>query len=224
MSVYIYERIDIDGGGRGRFIELLRSRWASHVEGRYGVRLAGLWATVGSTAGWPEAALLWEMDDWAHFARAQQDQYPVEDKDAFGSELRAQALEYRKFGHSSVLTPSPYSDALAEVSLAEAEVYLYEDVRTKPGRMRDYHEALAGEYLPVAAERGLRLAGAFCHALQPNTGINLWSVGGWEQWCELMESEPEHAPAQAWLRRCADLLDDLDAYLLATPPPQALRT
>ena len=224
MSVYIYERIDIDGGGRGRFIDLLRGRWANHVEGRYGVRLAGLWATVGSTAGWPEAALLWEMEDWAHFARAQQDQYPVEDKDAFGTELRAQALEYRKYGHSSLLTPSPFASELAQVSVGEADVYLYEDVRTRPGGMRAYHEALAGEYLPVAAERGLQLAGAFCHALQPNTGINLWRLDGWDHWVELMESEPEHAPTQSWLGRCAELLDDLDAYLLATPPPQALRT
>src|SRR4029078_10068319 len=47
--VYIHERIAIEGGDRGRMIEMIRSRWAAHLERRHGVRLVGVWATVGST-------------------------------------------------------------------------------------------------------------------------------------------------------------------------------
>ena len=222
MSVYIYERIDIDGGGRGKFIELVRTWWARHAEERYGIRLAGVWATVGSTANWPEADLLWEMDDWAHFARAQQAQFPLEDKDAYGTELWNQALAYRQHGHALLLTPAAFSPESPRVE--PEQVFLYEDVRTKPGGIDAYHAALRDEYLPVAQKRGLRLFGAYAHALRPNTAVNLWALDGWDHWCELMETEDADPGAQAWLGRCAELLDDLDAYVLAVPPAVNLRT
>ena len=74
------------------WIEMLRSRWAPYLEEAFGVRLFGVWATAGSTANWPEANALWEMDDWDHFARAQQARYPLEDKDAYGCELTRHSL------------------------------------------------------------------------------------------------------------------------------------
>ena len=75
--VYIHEQIAIEGGARGRLIELVCSRLAPHFERHHGVRLVGAWATVGSTGDWPEVRLHWEMDDWAHFARAQAGRYPM---------------------------------------------------------------------------------------------------------------------------------------------------
>jgi hypothetical protein len=222
MSVYIYERIDIDGGGRGPFIELIRSWWARHAQERYGIRLAGVWATVGSTANWPEADLLWEMESWEHFAQAQQAQFPLEDKDAYGTELWYQALEYRKHGHASLLTPASFSPP--PVDVGPGQLCLYEGVRTRPGGMQAYQAALQDEYLPVAEKRGLRLFGSYAHALRPNLGMNLWVLRDWDHWCELMETEDRDAGAQSWLARCAELLEDLDAYVLAAPPAQRLRT
>ena len=222
MAVYIHERIDIEGGGRGKFIELIRGAWAAHARERYAVRLAGVWATVGSTANWPEAHLLWEMDDWEHFARAQQAQYPLEDKDAFGTELWFEALEYRQHGTALLLEPAAPG---AERREARAEIYLYEDVRSRPGALGAYHEALVREYLPVAESRGLTLFGAFRCALRPNSGLNLWELrGGWHHWRELMESELSHPGVQKWLERSREWLEDIDGYTLAAPPAQPLRT
>jgi hypothetical protein len=222
MSVYIHERIDIDGGNRGKYIELVRTWWAMHAEERYSIRLAGLWATVGSTAAWPEVQLVWEMNDWSHFASAQQAQFPLEDKDAYGTELWFQALEYRKTGTASLLTPAPCSPPLRRVE--PEEIFLYEDVRAKPGGLAAYHAALEQEYLPVAEKRGLRLYGAFAHALLPNHGINLWALRSWDHWCELNATEYTDPDYGAWLDRCADLLIDLDGYNLAAPPAARLRT
>jgi hypothetical protein len=227
VSVYIYERIDIEGGGRGKFIELIRSAWAAHARERYAVRLAGVWATVGSTANWPEANLLWEMDDWSHFARAQQSQYPLEDKDAFGTELWFQALEYRQHGTALLLEPAalPAGTGGNGARAASGGIYLYEDVRARPGALDAYHEALGREYLPVARERGLELFGAYRHALRPNIGVNLWALsGGWDHWRELMETELTHPGVQGWQERCRAWLEDIDGYALAAPPEQALRT
>ncbi len=222
MPVHIHERIEIDGGGRGKFIELVRTWWAMHAQERYGIRLAGVWATVGSTANWPEAQLIWEMEDWEHFARAQQAQFPLEDKDAYGTELWYQALDYRKHGTASLLTPASFSPALRAVE--PEEIFLYEDVRSKPGGMDAYHAALQAEYLPVAEKRGLRLFGAFRHALVPNTGINLWALRDWDHWTELLETEYTDPAYGGWLERCSELLEDLDGYNIVAPPAQSLRT
>jgi hypothetical protein len=222
MPVYIHERIEIEGGGRGKFIELIRGDWAAHALERYAVRLAGVWATVGSTANWPEAHLLWEMDDWEHFARAQQAQYPLEDKDPFGTELWFQALEYRQRGTALLLEPAAPGPERRE---ARGEIYLYEDVRSKPGKLGAYHEALVSEYLPVAESRGMILFGAFRSALRPNLGVNLWELrGGWDHWRELMQSELTHPGVQKWLERSREWLHDIDGYALAAPPAQSLRT
>ncbi len=90
--------------------------------------------------------------------------------------------------------------------------------------MQAYHAALEGEYLPIAEKRGLQLFGSYVHALRPNLAMNLWVLRDWDHWRELMETEDSDAGAQSWLGRCAELLDDLDAYVLAAPPAQRLRT
>jgi hypothetical protein len=207
-------------------IELLRGRWAQHLERVHGVRLLGVWATVGSTGAWPEVRVQWEMDDWEQFARAQAGQYPMEERDVYLTDIWNQALEYRLGGHSMLLRPAPFSPDVASME-AEAiggDVILVEDVRTLAGRMRDYHVALQAEFLPLAASRGLRLVGAYEHALIPNTGMNLWSLSSWEQWQSLMEAEPDDTELRAWTERQGEWLADIDGFLVAAPPSGSLRT
>lgn len=224
--VYIHECIPIEGGARGKMIEMIRSRWAPHVAAVYGVRLLGVWAEVGSTAAWPQVRVQWEMDDWDHFARAQAGQYPMEERDVFVTDLWNQALEYRRGGHSSLLRPAAFSPDLAtvEASGVGGEIVLHEDVRSLPGRMPDYHAALAAEYLPLAEARGLRLLGAYEHAIVPNTGINLWAISDWAHWQTLMESEPGDAGLREWSDGLGRWLVDIDGFLVAVPPSGALRT
>jgi len=224
--VYIHERIPIEGGARGRMIEMLRTRWAPHLEQVHGVRMVGVWATVGSTGEWPEVRVQWEMDDWDHFARAQAGQYPMEARDVYLAEIWSQALEYRRGGHSMLLRPASFSPDLAAITTGAlaGEVVLVEDVRSLPGRMGDYHAALAAELLPRAEARGLRLLGAYEHALVPNTGVNLWALRGWDHWQTLMEAEPDDAELRAWTERQGEWLADIDGFLVAAPPAEALRT
>jgi hypothetical protein len=224
--VYIHECIPIEGGARGRMIEMLRTRWGPHLEQAYGVRMVGAWATVGSTAEWPEVRVQWEMDDWDHFARAQGGQYPMEERDVYVAELWNQALEYRHGGHSALLRPAPFSPDLATIVRDDisGDVLLYEDVRSKPGQMGAYHDAVQSELLPLAEARGLRLVGAYEHALLPNTGLNLWALQGWDHWQTLMEAEPTDTEWQAWTVRQSEWLADLDGFLVVPPPQEALRT
>jgi hypothetical protein len=224
--VYIHECIPIEGGARGKMIDMIRTRWAPHVGNVYGVRLLGVWAEVGSTAAWPQVRVQWEMDDWDHFARAQAGQLPMEERDVFVTDLWNQALEYRRGGHSALLRATAYSPDVATIEAdgLMGEVVLHEDVRSLPGRMADYHAALESEYRPLAEARGLRLIGAYEHALVPNTGINLWGLREWGQWQALMESEPHDAELREWSDRQGEWLEDIDGFLVAVPPTGALRT
>jgi hypothetical protein len=224
--VYVHECIAVEGGGRGRMIELIRNRWAPHLARAHGVRLVGVWATVGSTAAWPEIRVHWEMDGWEHFARAQRAQYPMEERDVYLSEIWNLALEYRRGGRSLLLRPAPFSPDLAAIQAEHicGDVIVHEDVRLLPGRMADYHAALYDEYLPLANARGVRLLGAYEHALVPNIGINLWMLPSWEHWRLLMEAEPDDRELAAWTLRQGEWLADIDGFLVAVPPAEALRT
>lgn len=227
--VYIHDTLPIEGGARGKMIELIRSRWGPHLEHTHGVRLVGVWATVGSTAEWPETRALWEMEDWDAFARAQAGQHPMEEKDVFLADIWSQALEYRRGGTSMLLRPAAFSPDVATIRERglSGDIVLHEDVRSRPGCLADYHAALAAEYLPLAEARGLRLLGCYSHAILPNRGVNLWVVRDWNHWQATMESDQSNvddAELRAWSERQAGWLADLDTFLVAKPPTGALRT
>lgn len=226
MRVYVFETIDVIGAGRGELIEMIRSRWAPHLEEEYGVRLVGSWATAGSTATWPEANALWEMDDWDSFGRAQQARFPLEDKDAYGCELARHSLRLRAGGRRELLVGASFSPDRARIA-AEAlagPVILRENATTLPGRLDDYLAALENEYLPLARERGLQLLGCYVHALRPNRVLGLWSFRSWEHVAEQMDSEDGDAALAAWQRRRDEVLEDTESWLLAAPPAGLLRT
>ena len=145
MAVYIFERITILKGGRGKYIDLMRRKWGPQNEAKHGVHMAGLWATAGQTADWPEANVLWEYRDWAHFAEASQNQYPREDKDPYLNELWRQALDWRSGGVSDLLEPSSFSPDRAEREARglDAPIVQFERIKTKKGKMAEYHAAIA---------------------------------------------------------------------------------
>ena len=226
MAVYIFERITIIKGGRGKFIDLIRRKWGPQNEAKHGVHMAGLWATAGQTADWPEANVLWEYSDWAHFAEASQNQYPREDKDPYLNELWRQALDWRSGGVSDLLEPSAFSPDRAEREAGgiEAPVVQFERIKTKKGKMAEYHAAIESELVPAAKERGVELMGAYRHAIRPNEGINLWFLKDWDHARAVWEAEQDGPQAKEWRRRAGELLADFRAHLIVRPPEGALRT
>jgi hypothetical protein len=226
MAVYVLEQVDIIGGGRGKFIELIRGTWARYVEIRHRIRLAGVWATVGTTAAWPEATLLWEMDDWSHFTAASAAMYPMEDKDPLLNEMWRQALAWRSGGRCALLAPTAYTSTFAQQRAAGVggPVVICEDVKALPGRLNDYHVALETDYVPLAASQDIKLMGAYRHAIRPNIGLNLWALRDWDHYAETMEWMAVDAGLKSWRGRCRDLLENSEGRILAAPPTHVLRT
>jgi hypothetical protein len=212
-------------GHRGAMIDMVRSRFAPHLERRYGVRLAGVWATAGSTGEWPEVRVQWEFDGWDHLARASSGQHPMEERDTYLTELWNQALDYRRGGRSLLLRPTSSSTDVETVRSdgIAGDVVLCENVRSRPGRMANYHHALTSTFAPMAERRGLRLVGAYEHAIVPNTGLNLWVIPGWEEWKDYLKAADE-PDLRAWREGLGEWLVDLDGFVIVPPPAESLRT
>src|SRR5262245_1684856 len=226
MPVYVFETFDVIRAGRGELIEMLRERWAPYLEEEFGVRLVGVWATAGRRANWPEADGLWEMDDWEHFARAQQARYPLEDKDAYGCELARHSLPLQSGGQRALLVGAPFSPDRSRIVAEQlaGPVVLRENATALPGRLDDYLEAIEAEYLPLARARGLALVGCYTHVLRPNRALTLWSFPSWDHVRDHMESLDGDAEIGRWEERRGGLLEDVEAWLLAPPPAGVLRT
>ncbi len=226
MAIYVFETIDVTGAGRGALIDRYQTGWGPHLEDEFGIRLVGIWATGGSTANWPEANVLWEMDDWEQFGRAQGARFPLEEKDPYGCELERHALALRSGGRHDLLVGAAFCPSRAQIRAEDraGPVVLRENVRSRGGRFPDYHAALESDYIPLATSRGIRLLGAYRHSLRPNVGMNLWSFRDWAHICETMETIETDPERNAWTAREHELLEDTEGWLLATPPAVALGT
>jgi hypothetical protein len=190
--VYVHECIAIEGGGRGRMIDLIRNRWAPHLARDHGVRLVGVWATVGSTAAWPEIRAHWEMDDWAHFARAQRGQYPMEERDVYLTELWNQALEYRHGGRSLLLRPAPFSPDLATIQAERitGDLIFHEDVRSLPGRGCQPALRLQSPGPPPQAHTAMP---ALCRQSPPAARCRRWQSSRRRRWGRSVEPRERRA-------------------------------
>ncbi len=226
MPIYVFETIDVIGAGRGALIDRYQTGWGPHLEDEFGIRMVGVWATAGSTASWPEANVLWEMDDWEQFGRAQAARFPLEEKDPYGCELDRHALPLRAGSRHDLLIGTEFSPTRAQIhgDDGRGSVVLRENIRSQPGRLSEYHAAIETEYLPVATARGIGLVGAYTHSLRPNLGMNLWSFRDWAHVCETMETLPDNPERTAWTTRQESLLDDIEGWLLAAPPAGTLGT
>ena len=226
MSVYVFETIDVLGAGRGILLDRIQRNLAPHLEMEFGIAMVGAWATAGSTANWPEANVLWEMEDWDDFGRAQNSRFPLEDKDPYGCELNRHFDPLRTGRHHALLVGASFSPRREELIARDAPggVVLRENIRSRPDRFAEYQEALAEQRLPLALDQGLRLVGSYANALRPNQGMNLWSFRDWAHVAAIMEADAKHGASSAWKRRENELLEDIEGWLLAVPPPTALGT
>jgi hypothetical protein len=212
MTMFVWEVASILGGGRGQFIELVRRRLAPHWYDHHGVRLAALWATVGSTDAWPEAIALWEIRDWAAYAAALGD--PATE------ELLNEAYQFRSGGEQLLLEPA----GLPTNAPLDQGAYLAERIVVAPGMLDTYYDLLQQVYLPLAKARGMQLAGAYRLPLRANEGLNLWQCQDFYHWAALMNSQFDYPGRETWEAAIATILRRSRMKLLAVPPARTLRT
>ncbi len=137
--IYIQEFAAIVGGGKEAYLESVRTRLAPHLEQTRGMRLAWLGSTIGSTASWPEAIVLWELRDWAHYAEVCERAHTDSSDDRDLRERWQEATRLRSRSRGQTLVSAPFSPSLDELRARKAHgtAFAFSSFRVRPGGMRE---------------------------------------------------------------------------------------
>jgi hypothetical protein len=176
-KVYLHETIHIVGAGSEGYTRHAGAGWAARArEGRS--LLVGIWQQSGSTGDWPRVVNLWEMAGWDHWADLLEHQYAGGRQPPALRTWWTAGLRYRCGGFDRILAPAPWSPSRRELIErgVRGAAFLQEIATVLPGRAEQYLDAVASRWVPVAARRGLTLAGAWRTTMRDTEAVLLWCL------------------------------------------------
>jgi hypothetical protein len=176
-NIYLHEIIHIVGAGSEGYKEHTGKGWAGRRrEGRS--HLVGLWQQSGSTGDWPRVVNLWEMAGWDHWADLLEVQYAGGEQPPALRRWWTAGLRYRSGGFDRILEPAPFSPTRQELieRNVRGHACIQEIATVAPGAVEQYLDAVATRWMPVAARRGLTLAGAYRTTMRDTEAVLLWSL------------------------------------------------
>ena len=174
-SLYLHEIIHIVGTGSEAYKRHTGERRAGGPAGA----LVGTWQQSGSTGAWPRVVNLWEMAGWDGWAKILAHQYG-----SHGAQPPAlrrwwtAATRFRSGGFDRILEPAPWSPTRDELIGRNVRglAFVQEIARCRPGAADDYLDAVQREWVPLAAERRLTVAGAWRTAMRESEAVLLWCL------------------------------------------------
>jgi len=174
-KLYLHEIIHIVGTGS----EVYKRHTGERVPSGPAGALVGTWQQSGSTGDWPRVVNLWEMDGWDGWAEILEHQYTP--RSGQPPKLRkwwTEATKFRSGGFDRILEPAPFSPTRDELIArnVRGRVCIQEIATVLPGRAHEYLDAIARDWAPVAAQRGLTLAGAWRTAMRDTEAVLLWTL------------------------------------------------
>jgi hypothetical protein len=112
-------------------------------------------------------------------------------------------LKFRSGGFDRILEPAPFSPTRQE--LVERQVrgraFIQEIATVTPGAVDQYLAAVASSWMPVAARRGLTLAGAWRTAMRDTEAVLLWALPTLRDYTRHLEDFWTAAETRAWAER-----------------------
>src|SRR5205814_383204 len=140
--------------------------------------LVGTWQQSGSTGDWPRVVNLREMDGWEGWGQLLEHQYGGEGQPAALAQWWSEAARLRSGGFDRILEPAPYCPTRAELirQNVRGRAFIQEIATVFPGAADAYLEGVEAHWLPVAARRGLTLAGAWRTAMRDTEAVLLWCL------------------------------------------------
>jgi len=199
-KLYLHEIIHIVGTGS----EAYKRHTGERVPSGPGGALVGTWQQSGSTGDWPRVVNLWEMDGWDGWAEILEHQYTR--RSAQPPALRkwwTEATRYRSGGFDRILEPAEYSPTRDELIArnVRGRAFIQEIASVQPGTADDYLAAVAREWMPVATDRGLTLAGAWRTAMRDTEAVLLWSVPTLTEFTRHMRDVGAAPETRRWAER-----------------------
>ena len=202
--LYLHEVIDIVGTGQEAYMASVAER-ADRSKGLGIARLFGCWKVIGSTSRWPAVVNLWEMDDWAAWARALERQFVPEHRDPSLAPWWARATAWRSGGFDRILDPTPYSPSLRDLERRglRAWVCIQTVARMRPGVREAYLDAVGDELRPALEGAGLTLMGAYRVPMRNEEALLLWAAPDFRTATALWADRRRHRALRRWTRRQA---------------------
>lgn len=187
--IYLHETVNIIGAGRAAYFDHMIDGYADWACKR-GMRLFGIWGTLGSTGHWPEVINLWDYGDWANvasiFAHEARGRKSMQDPEL--ADWWKIAQQHRSGGFDRLVQAtdtSPNVDELERLGIAGSEVFRHDIVKLAPGTSLDFLILHELDRQPYLESLGLTLAGAFRTLMHgDDEAIMIWACRTWEEWAE----------------------------------------
>jgi hypothetical protein len=227
--IYLHEYINIIGAHRAEYFEHMTVNWReAAIERRQ--RTFGIWGTLGSTGRWPEVVNLWEYDDWAHLAEtfAHETSGPAGMQDRRLAKWWLQAQSMRSGGYDRLLIPAEFSPTIAEVierGVVGYEVFRHDVIGIAPGEARNYLAAVELDLVPMMADLGAVLVGAYRTALRDDSEVILiWAIQDWATWSAAEQALDSQPAALAWRARTRAMAPNYASHLMCSAPLSPTQT
>ncbi|HEX7444310.1 MAG TPA: hypothetical protein VF320_10500 [Acidimicrobiales bacterium] len=178
-ALYLHEVVDIVGDGAVAYMEQSVLGFKADTAADRGLELFGTWYVMGSTGRWPQVVNIWEMvDGWDGWARLCTSTNLRRQGNAELSEWWAEAYTRRSGGFDRLMGAVAGTRSLASLAAAPvtATLFVHELTAVRPGAGADYLAALRDEWVPVAAEYGHELVGAWEVLMSDTEVCTLWAT------------------------------------------------
>jgi hypothetical protein len=143
---------------------------------------------VGSTGRWPQVVNIWEENGFEGMAQSFSHEFGHRDlQDPKLAAWWAAAASLRAGGVDRLLRPAPWMLTIDQLCAGgvRGEVYAHEQIRVPRGTSARYLDFVQEALIPVMAEFGWVLGGAWETALIDDSEcFLLWVVPTWTQWAE----------------------------------------
>ena len=227
-KVYIHEFIDIIGHNRANYMHHMTANWSPIAQAERHQLCYGVWGTVGTTRRWPEVVNIWEEDGFDGLSSSFRHEFNHPSlQDPSLAAWWAKASQFRRSGVDRVLVPAEWTDPI-EVLCANGvsgETYAHELLEVPQGTAWDVLELVRELAVPVHAEFGWSLAGAWATAMCNDSEVLLlWAIPSWEQWGEFERVQRTDAGVLDWRRTATERSTSWDRFLLVDSPLSPFRT
>ena len=215
-KLYLHETIHIIGTGSEAYKRHTGTRTPSGPAGF----LVGTWQQSGSTGDWPRVVNLWEMEGWKGWEKILEHQYAGAGQPPALARWWAEAARLRSGGFDRILEPAPYCPTRAELirRRVRGRAFIQEIATVVPGAADAYLEAVETRWLPVAARRGLTLAGAWRTAMRDTEAVLLWCLPTLGHYIRHLSDFASAAETRAWATEARRWRTDYRETLLVPSP------
>ncbi|OBG13267.1 NIPSNAP family protein [Mycolicibacterium celeriflavum] len=225
--LYLHETIALGSGRAEQFTEAF-SELYQPMMADLGARLFAIWETTPYNGHWPQVTIVWEIDQFADYARIGKAQSRGGSHEAAAAKWSTFLAELGASGEGRIMYAGKYNRTLAQLREANfgAGLVIQEIMQTKPGRQDDYIRELERLYVPWSERTGKRWLGSFITTFRFNEVIHYWALDDdWDCFANHYPSWKDSPPPEivTWMSVAPALRDGWEYSILAALPPSPLQ-